>query len=90
MFLLLFESSIRVAMPPAHDPETAHHENEAWPAPSLSKVNTSKRICPDCDTIAASISSLVDVPDKTFSLRISANPAMPEKFSATATLQFRM
>jgi hypothetical protein len=90
MFFLLFENSIQMAMLPARDPETAHHENVAWPTPSLPKVNTSKQLCSDCNSIAASISSLVDFPDKTFPLRISANPSMPETFRPTATLQFLM
>jgi hypothetical protein len=45
LFFLLFESSVQAAMPPARDPETAHHENAAWPTPSLPKVNTPKQLC---------------------------------------------
>jgi hypothetical protein len=90
MFFLLFQTAIQVAMPPARDPETAHHENAAWPTPSLPKENTPKQLCSDCNSIAASISSLVKFPDKTFPLRISANLSMPETFPATAALQFLM
>jgi hypothetical protein len=89
-FFLLLESAIQAAMPPAHHPETPHHENAAWPTPSLPKENTPKQLSSDCNSIAASISSLVDFPDKTFPLRISASPSMPETFPPTATLQFLM
>ena len=88
MFFLFFESAVQAAMRPARDPETAHHENAARPIPSLPKVNTPKRLSSDCNSIAASISWLVDFPDKTFALRVSANRSMPKAFPATATLQF--
>jgi hypothetical protein len=90
MFFLLFESSIQVAMPPAHHPETAHHENAAWPTPSLPKAHTPKQLSSDCNSIAAPISSLVDFPDKNFPVQISANLSMPETFPATAALHFLM
>jgi hypothetical protein len=64
--------------------QTPHHENATWPT----KVNTPKQLCSDCNSIAASISWLVDFPDKTFALRVSANRSMPKAFPATATLQF--
>jgi hypothetical protein len=84
MFFVLLESALQAAMSPARDPGTA------WPIPSLPKGNTPKRLCSDCNSIAASIFSLVDFPDKTFPLRISANRSMPETFPATATLPFLM
>jgi hypothetical protein len=90
LFFLLFESSVQAAMPPARDPETAHYENGTWPTPSLPKVNTPKQLSSDHNSIAGSISSLIDFPDKTFPLRISASPSMPETFPSTAALQFLM
>jgi hypothetical protein len=77
-------------MRPARDPETAHHENAARPIPSLPKVNTPKQLSSHCNSIAASVSSLVDFPNKMFPLWISANLSMPETFPATATLPFLM
>jgi len=90
IFFLLFESAIQAAMPPAHHPETAHHKNAARPTPSLPKVNTPKQLSSDCNSIAASISSLVDLRGKMFPLWISANLSMPETFPATASLPFLM
>jgi hypothetical protein len=56
MFFSLFQTAIQVAVPPAHHPEIAHHENAARPTPSLPKVNTPKQLSLDCNSIAASIS----------------------------------
>jgi hypothetical protein len=86
---LLFESAIQAAMPAAHHPKTARHENAARPTASLPKVNTPKQLSSHCNSIAASVSSLVAFPDKMFPLRISANLSMPETFP-TATLPFLM
>jgi hypothetical protein len=90
MFVLLFESAIQVAMPPHNLPEAAHYQHAAWPIPSLPKVNTPKQLSSHCNSIAASVSSLVDFPDKMFPVWILANLSMPETFPATATLQFLM
>jgi hypothetical protein len=90
IFFWLFESSIQVAITPAHSPETARHEHAAWPTRSLPKVKAPIQLCADCNSIAASISSLVDFPDNTFPVRISANRSMPETSPPTATLQFMM
>ena len=90
MFFLFFESAVQAAMRPARDPETAHHENAARPIPSLPKVNTPKQLSADCNSIAASISSLVDFQDKTLPAWISTKDSMPEAFPPTATLQFLM
>src|SRR5579864_2059592 len=87
MFFLLFETAIQAAIPPAHHPEAAHHENAARPTLSLPKVITPKQLPSHCNSIAASISSLVDLPDKMSPLRISASSSMPETFPRTVTLQ---
>jgi hypothetical protein len=87
-FFVLLESAPQVATLSARIPQTPHHENATWPISSLPKVNTPKQLCSDCNSIAASISWLVDFPDKTFALRVSANRSMPKAFPATATLQF--
>jgi len=87
-FFVLLESAPQAAMLSARIPQTPHHENATWPISSLPKVNTPKQLCSDCNSIAASISWLVDFPGKTFALRVSANRSMPKAFPATATLQF--
>jgi len=76
MFFQPFESATLMALPPAHDSETACHDSKAAPTPSLLTAQTSIPLDSNSHSIQAALVSFLALS------RRSSSPDVDEPFDA--------